>query len=271
SVFVPLMAPAILLMGIGPIAKWQRDAMDSVATKLALPALVAVVASAIVPLFLGRWSALVFLGLLLAFWVVVTTFVTPRLKLAGAHDWAERRRRLATQSRAWWGMLVAHFGIAVFILGVTVAKGYEQETDVRMSPGDTTQLAGYTFALRAMEPVNGPNYTATRATVDVTRDGAAVAVMTPEKRLYTVQNMPLTDSAIDAGVWRHLYVSMGEPLAGPSGERAWIMHIQFKPLVGWIWSGCLLMALGGGLAASDRRYRITFRKRAAIAGNEATS
>ena len=272
SVFVPLMAPAIILMGIGPIAKWQRDSMNTLATRLALPALAVVILAAIVPWLLGHWSALVFLGVLLALWVAVTTFVTLRLKLAGAHDWAEWRRRLSTQSRAWWGMLIAHFGIALFILGVTVVKGYEQETDVRMSAGDTTQLAGYTFALRAIEPVNGPNYTATRATVDVTRNGSAVAVMAPEKRLYTVQNMPLTDSAIDAGVWRHLYVSMGEPLKGPSGERAWIIHIQFKPLVGWIWSGCLLMALGGGLAASDRRYRITSRSRAAAAaGNEATS
>ena len=261
AVFVPLMTPAIILMGIGPLAKWRRDSMEELARKLALPAILAVLAAAIVPFLFGHWSAMVFLGLLLSFWVAITTVAAFRLRLvatgSGAAFGDGLARRLTSQSSAWYGMLLAHFGVAVFILGVTVSKGYEVESDVRMNVGDTTQLAGYTFTLRNIEAVDGPNYTAARATVVVTAGDAAapVATMAPEKRLYTVRNMPLTDAAINAQPMRHLYVSMGEQL----GDRSWIIHIQHKPMVGWIWGGCLLMALGGALAAMDRRYRVAAR------------
>ena len=200
---------------------------------------------------------MVFVGLLLAFWVALTTIATFRNRVAGTGGGQELSRRLKSQSSAYYGMLLAHFGIAVFILGVTVSKGYELESDVKMNVGDTTQLGGYTFSLKALEDVTGPNYTAARAVVNVTQGGSAVATLTPEKRIYTVRNMPLTDAAIDARPMRHLYVSMGEQLS----PQSWIIHIQYKPMVGWIWAGCVLMALGGFLALIDRRYRVTKRTR----------
>ena len=257
SVFVPLMAPAIILMGIGPLAKWRHDDMNDLARKLGLQAVIAVVAAAIIPFLLGHWSGLVVVGLLLAFWVALTTIATFRNRVAGTGGGQELSRRLKSQSSAYYGMLLAHFGIAVFILGVTVSKGYELESDVKMNVGDTTQLGGYTFSLKALEDVTGPNYTAARAVVNVTQGGSAVATLTPEKRIYTVRNMPLTDAAIDARPMRHLYVSMGEQLS----PQSWIIHIQYKPMVGWIWAGCVLMALGGFLALIDRRYRVTKRTR----------
>lgn len=267
TVFLPLMAPAIILLGIGPLAKWRHDSMNQLARKLGWQAILAVVAAAIVPFLLGHWSGTVFIGLLLAFWVALTTVTAFRLRIAGADGGKELGRRIRSQSSAYYGMLIAHFGVAVFILGVTVSKGYELESDVKMNVGDTTQLGGYTFALKTLEDVVGPNYNAARAVVDVTQGGSPVATLTPEKRIYTIRNMPLTDAAIDARPMRHLYVSMGEQL----GQQSWIMHIQYKPLVGWIWGGCILMALGGAMAAMDRRYRVSKHARHPVTVAEGTA
>jgi cytochrome c-type biogenesis protein CcmF len=144
-------------------------------------------------------------------------------------------------------------------------KGYEAETDVRMEVGDTAELHGYTFRLAAIDDVKGPNYTAARGSVEVMRGGAVVATLSPEKRLYTVQNMPMTEAAIDAGFTRHLYVALGEAI----GDKVWILRLYHKPYVGWIWGGCLLMAFGGLLAAIDRRYRVRGRAAAAQASSAA--
>jgi cytochrome c-type biogenesis protein CcmF len=134
-----------------------------------------------------------------------------------------------------------------------------------MEVGDTAHLHGYTFGLKSVEDVQGPNYTAARGTIDVTRDGAAVSTLRPEKRVYTVQNMPMTEAAIDAGFARHLYVALGEQLS----DKVWIVRLYHKPFIGWIWSGCLMMAFGGLLAAIDRRYRVRSRKAAAPAASAA--
>ncbi len=250
AVFVPLMAPAIFLMGIGPIAKWKRDVMREIAYKLRWAAVGAVTLAIIVPFAMGRWSAMVFLGLFLAFWVIITTVSGARARVMGAGGGAIAKGLRAVPS-AYYGMVLAHLGVAVFILGVTISRGYETESDVKMNIGDTTELAGFTFKLNAITGVTGPNYQAARATVEVFKGDTRVTVLNPEKRLYTVQNMPMTEAAIDAGLLRHLYVSLGEEVEA----RAWTLRIYHKPLISWIWAGCLLMALGGGLAALDRRYR----------------
>jgi cytochrome c-type biogenesis protein CcmF len=256
TVFVPLMAVAILLLGIGPLAKWKQDSIREIGLKLRWPALGTLALAAAAPFLFGRWSPMVFLGLLLGFWIVATSFAGLRLRLAGAGGLPARLR---AQPQAYYGMLCAHLGVAVFILGVTVAKGYESETDVKMTLGESTQLAGYTFRLSALADARGPNYEAVRATVDVLKDSEQVATLFPEKRFYVVQKMPMTEAALDVGFLRHLYVSLGEPVAAST----WTLRIYVKPLVGWIWGGCLLMALGGALAALDRRYRFSTRSRAA--------
>jgi cytochrome c-type biogenesis protein CcmF len=140
----------------------------------------------------------------------------------------------------------------VFIVGVTLVKGYEVEKDLRMQPGDTAEVGGYTFRLDGFVQVPGPNYDATRGLVTVTRGERKIAVMHPEKRMYHVQQMPMTEAAIDTGFTRDLYVSLGEPVDG----GAWIVRIYNKPFVDWIWGGAFLMALGGLLAVTDRRYRL---------------
>ena len=158
--------------------------------------------------------------------------------------------------RATYGMLLAHFGVAVFVVGVTLVKGYESEKDVRMEPGDTVEVGGYTFRFDGVRDVQGPNYVAGRGRISVTRNGSLVTTLYPEKRLYKVQNNVMTEAAIDTGLTRDLYVSLGDSVS----DTAWVVRVYHKPFVDWIWGGCLIMALGGALAASDRRYRLAARR-----------
>jgi cytochrome c-type biogenesis protein CcmF len=245
AVFVPLMAPAVLLMGLGPLARWKEARPADFWPRLAPAAGLAAVAAA-VPLALGRWSPLAALGLLLATWAVAAG-LTPLV--AGAGNLAARLRSVPL---ARWGMVAGHVGVGLFILGVTLVKGYESTAEVRMAPGDSTTVGGYGFQFMGVAQERGPNYVAARARIQVSRDGQPLLVMAPEKRMYLVQRMPMTEAALDSGLVRDLYVSLGEAI----DDSTWIVRIQHKPFVSWIWLGCLLMAAGGLLAAADRRYRI---------------
>ena len=162
-------------------------------------------------------------------------------------------------------MQLAHLGAAVFIAGVTWTTGAGMERDVRLAPGESTALSGYVFRFEGLSPHLGPNYRALRGAVHISRDGNPVAVLHPEKRTYLSQSEPMTEAAIEPGFTHDLYVALGEP-AGSDG--AWTMRVQYKPLVRWIWLGPLMMAIGGLLAASDRRYRRSPRpvREAAVAG-----
>jgi cytochrome c-type biogenesis protein CcmF len=238
AVFAPLMAPALFLMGVGPLARWKRASLPELAVLLrwALGASLAV--GLLLPFAMGEWHALAGVSLALALWIVITSLMTLRKSLH--------------QTRAHYGMVLAHIGVAVFVVGVALVKGYDAERDAKMRPGDTVELKGYVFKLDGVRPVQGPNYRASQARMTVTRDGKAVAVLRPERRVYTVQEQTMTEAAISVGLTRDLYVSLGDPLEG----GAWLVKVQVKPFIDWIWGGCLLMALGGLLAASDRRYRL---------------
>lgn len=255
TVFVPLMTPAIFLMGIGPIAQWKKASLPDLAMRLRWAFGASTVTALLLPFVLGKWTPLLSLGLLLALWIVMTSVVNIR----------ERVRHLVGDSlmsclaalpRAYWGMVLAHCGIAIFIVGVTMVKGFEVEKDLRMNVGETASIGGYTFRFDGAQEVKGPNYLAARGTFHVTRDGREVTVMYPEKRFYSVQNQAMTEAAIDSGLLRDLYVSLGEPLEA----GAWSVRLYHKPFVDWIWGGCLTMALGGLLAISDRRYRLGWRR-----------
>ena len=264
SVFVPLMTPAVFLMGIGPLARWKQDAPLDLLVRLKWAFGVAVVTAILLPLSLGRWTPLLGLGVLLAIWVIGSGFVNLRERLVQvrAAGGVTVLRALPQLPRGYWGMLLAHFGVGVFILGVTLVRGYEVEKDVRMNVGDTVAAGGYQFRLDGLSEVKGPNYEATRGLFSVTRGTRAVATLNPEKRLYTVQQMPMTIAAIDTGLTRDLYLSLGEPLRG----GAWVVRVYHKPFVDWIWGGAFLMALGGLIALTDRRYRLARRERAPDAG-----
>jgi cytochrome c-type biogenesis protein CcmF len=267
TVFVPLMAPALFLMGLGPLARWKQASLPELALRLRWAFAVSLAAAIITPFLMGGWSTMVAFGMLLAVWIVASSVVN----LIGQLGRAPAGRigaRLSQLSGSYYGMLLAHVGIAVFIVGVTLVKGYEAETDVRMEVGDTAQLSGYAFRFAAVNEITGPNYVASRGTIEVTRGGAAVTTLNSEKRLYTVQNMPMTEAAIDAGMLRHLYVALGEALS----PTTWIVRLYHKPFIGWIWFGCLMMGAGGFLAAFDRRYRVRARAaQASAAGGMAAA
>jgi cytochrome c-type biogenesis protein CcmF len=255
TVFFPLMAPALVLMGIGPLARWKKANLPDLATRLRWAFAASLAAALAVPFAMGRFSVLVALGILLAAWVAASGVAQLYEKVrntGGAGAWT----RLRGTPRATYGMLLAHFGVAVFVFGVTLVKGYESEKDVRMEPGDTVELGGYTFRLDGVRDVQGPNYVAARARIQVSRNGRPATTLYPEKRIYRVQNSPMTEAAIDTGFTRDLYVSLGDSVSA----TAWVVKVQHKPFIDWIWGGCLLMAIGGAIAASDRRYRVAARR-----------
>ena len=258
TVFVPLMTPAIFLMGIGPLAQWKKTSLPELATRLRWAFAVSVATALALPFVLGHWTPLVSLGLLLAIWIVTTAAVDLRERLAHA-DGSSLLGRLAAMPRSYWGMVLAHCGVALFIVGVTMVKGFEVEQDLRMNVGQTATIGGYTFRFDGTQQYKGPNYIAARGTFRVSQDGRDVTVMYPEKRRYTVQNQTMTEAAISPGFARDLYVSLGEPL----DDGAWSVRLYHKPFVDWIWGGCLIMALGGILAISDRRYRLAWRRKEA--------
>ncbi|MFO1284533.1 MAG: heme lyase CcmF/NrfE family subunit [Burkholderiales bacterium] len=262
AVFAPLMAPLVFLMGVGPVAAWRNATLPDLWTRLKWALGAAIVAALVLPFALGRWSALVAFGLFLALWVFAATVATVVQRLRGAPQ-PTLGRKLAANSAAWYGMLVAHLGIAVFIVGVTLVKGYEIERDLRLEPGAGAEVAGYTFTFRGVETKPGPNYQALVGRVDVTRAGKRVDTLFPEKRVYNASGQPMTEAAIDAGWFGDLYVSLGEPVTPDGFAGAWGVRIYVKPFVDWIWGGALLMAIGGVIAVADRRYRIAVQKRAA--------
>jgi cytochrome c-type biogenesis protein CcmF len=254
AVFVPLMAPAIFLMGVGPIAKWKQAQLPEMAARLKWAFVIALVTALLLPFTLGKWTPMIAFGLLLALWVAIAGLVNLRQRVSQLRATSGRSliSQLGAIPRGYYGMLLAHLGVAVFITGVTLVKGYETEKDVRMQLGETVEVGGYTFQLDELSQVPGPNYEATRGTITVSKGGKKVSTMFPEKRFYQVQQMPMTEAAIDTGFTRDLYVSLGEPVDG----GAWVVRVYHKPFVDWIWGGAFLMALGGILAMSDKRYRL---------------
>ena len=255
-VFVPLMAPALFLMGVGPIARWKKASLPDLVTRLRWAFVISVASAVTLPFLFGQWKVLVSLGLLLAIWIVTTVFVSLWERVRVSSGQVSTFQKLLTQSRSYYGMQVAHLGIAVFVIGVTMVTGYQTEQDVRMEPGSTVTAGGYEFRFIGVSNVTGPNYVAGRAEMVVSRNGAEIEKMYPEKRNYTASGNVMTETSIDSNPFRDLYVSLGEPVGG----GAWTVRVYYKPFVGWIWGGAVLMAIGGGLAVSDRRYALAARK-----------
>ncbi|MDP1637777.1 MAG: heme lyase CcmF/NrfE family subunit [Candidatus Nitrotoga sp.] len=254
AVFAPIMAIAVFLMGIGPRTPWQQANLAKVFKHLLPWFIVSVALGILVPFWFGRWTAPVVAGTSLGMWALLTSMAYLIARVRGSTSgsaWATLRGT----SRSTYGMLLAHTGIGVFILGVTLVKGYETSSEMRLRVGDVTTLDGYAFRLLAMEKMKGPNYSGIRGTLEVTLDGAKIDTLYPEKRLYTMQDSAMTEGAIYTSLFRDLYVALGEQVS----RDEWVMRIQHKPMVNWIWGGCLIMAFGGLLAVSDRRYRLPLK------------
>jgi cytochrome c-type biogenesis protein CcmF len=245
AVFVPIMVPVLFLMAVGPWASWKTTDLKTLLKRLWIAAVVAFIAAIAIPSLMGEFTILTALGFLLAFWVIASGVLQ-----------IIRQCKVGMPTRSFIGMQLGHMGIAVFVIGVTMVGAYQEEKDVRMAPGDTVTVGGYQIRLMGVGPAQGPNYQAMRGTFELVRNGKVQELMYPEKRNYDSSTMPMTEAAIDAGLTRDIYVSLGEPLEG----NAWAVRVYYKPFVDWIWGGCLLMALGGLFAVMDKRYRLRGRK-----------
>ncbi|MDX9718829.1 MAG: heme lyase CcmF/NrfE family subunit [Thauera sp.] len=262
AVFVPLMTPVVVLMMFGPFLRWKDDDLLAAVRKVAPAFIASVIIGVGTAVAVDHLTWRTALGLSLAAWVVLASLqlLARRLKdRAGAPAGV----RLRSITASWWGMWLAHLGVGVFIIGVTMVGSLDRHIDVKMLEGQHAELAGYTFVFRGAEEIEGPNYTAARGRIELVRDGEVMDTLTPEKRLYWAQGMPMTEASLNIGPFRDVYVSLGEQLE----DGAWIVSLYYKPFISWIWLGCVLMGLGGIFAAADVRYRrLAARDAGAVAG-----
>jgi cytochrome c-type biogenesis protein CcmF len=246
TVFLIPMLPLLLFLGVGMHATWLSTNSRRLAQKLSAAAVIAVLAGILLPLIVySSASVLTMIGVALGAWVIISALWDPVGRIL---------RRNATTiplTRAQWGMSVAHIGVGLFVLGVTVTSSFGIESDQSMRAGDTLEMAGYEFQFRGTRNVDGINYEAVEGEIEVRRNGRLLTILAPQKRVYRVQRSPMTEAAIDPQLSRDLFIALGEPL----GDGAWSVRIQYKPFIRFIWLGALVMAFGGILAATDRRYR----------------
>ena len=248
-VFFWIMVPLMLLLGIGPLTRWKNDDLKTVLIRSRYSFSVSVVLGLLLPYTLvGKAGLSISPGIVAALWITLTGLQNIQEKLSHKPNIIVGLRDLP---RSFYGMTVAHIGVAVFVVGVTLSSALSVEKDVRMEPNKPLELAGYSFIFEGTMPIEGPNYKARQGIVRVLKGNEEVAVLYPEKRTYLVQSMPMTEAAIDWGVTRDIYVALGEPLA----KGAWSVRVYYKPFIRWIWIGGLLMALGGLWSALDKRYR----------------
>ncbi len=264
AVFVPLMVPALFLVGIGPLARWKKADLPDMVKRLRIALIVAVVSALILPLTIDGFNLMVSIGLALALWIVFTVFIgfAERLK----HTRGNKLTALLRLPLGFWGMQLAHFGLAWVVAGITVVSGYESERYVKMNVDDTVSIVGYTLTFKGVDIYEGPNFQGARGILNVVRDDGKQFVLHPEKRIYNISGMVMTEAGLHTSFTRDLYTALGDELE----PNVWTLMLYHKPLISWLWIGCLFMVMGGVLAASDRRYRIkaekTVRKKVANEG-----
>jgi cytochrome c-type biogenesis protein CcmF len=253
-VFMVLTLPLIALVGIGAMLRWKKDDAQRIWRKLRIALFSAVFVTLLwVLVFTPYFVTMALVGMTLALWVLAATLTALREKLHPHYN--PRHAPLG-----FWGMVLGHIGLAVFVIGVTLTSVYSTEKDIRLTPGEAYEMGGYHFLFHGVKTVPGPNYTAFRGHVTASHNGQLVAEMYPEKRTYLVQKMPMTEAAIDPGLTRDLFVALGEDLGG----QAWSLRLYHKPFVRWLWLGAIIMSLGALLAASDRRYRVLAKRQQAV-------
>ena len=251
QMFLIIMTPFALLLGIGPLVKWRRDQFSAIRTPVIASVIIMLIAGFALPYLLqDKLTVSAVLGTMMTVIIVL-------LSLYEMHQRATYRdtfwRGITKLSRSHWGMILAHLGVAMTVWGIAFSQNYSIERDVRMNVGDTVQIAGYDFTFKGIRDANGPNYVGGKAQIDISRDGKYETTLYAEKRLYTVSKMPMTEAAIDWGFSRDLYAALGEKL----DNNAWALRLYYKPFIRWIWLGGLFMALGGVLCMFDRRYRFS--------------
>ena len=250
ALFIPLTIPIALLMGVAALARWKSDSLDRLGKKLVVPFVVSVISGAVLPyLFLDdvKWGAVV--AVMLATWITLLSFQGIADRIA---DKQNKLQALLNTPRGFYGMSIAHMGVAMFVIGITFTSLYSTEKDIRLMKGQSYSIGEYSFKFEGVQNAVGPNYRASEGWFMVSYQDKEITRLHSQKRLYNAGGMPMTEAGIDAGFWRDLYVSLGEDL---DGKGAWSVRLYHKPFIRWIWLGSLIMAFGGLLAATDKRYR----------------
>jgi cytochrome c-type biogenesis protein CcmF len=257
TVFMIPALPLVLLLGVGMHAAWKRATFENVKQKLYVVAGVALALAILIPVFAyGSFHLLTVVGFFAAFMVMASALIDP----------ISRIRKKQALTGGVIGMSIAHFGVGMFTMGITGLESYRIEKDVSLGAGETVQVADYQFRFVGTRPVRGPNFDSIEAEVQILDEqGKHFATLRPEKRTYWVQKSPMSEAGIRIGPDRDLFVALGEDL----GLGKWSMRVQFKPLIRYVWLGALLMAIGGGIAALDRRYRVR-RTASDVASDAAT-
>jgi cytochrome c-type biogenesis protein CcmF len=262
--FVPLMLPLLVALAAGPLLPWKRGDLPAAMAKLRWAGFVAIGAALAILVFWDWRQILAALGFGVAIWLIGGVVVewAERVKLFRA-PLGETLRRAASLPRSAWGMSIAHAAMGITVLGITASSAWQVEAIRAMKPGESVTVAGYVFAFKGVQDVRGPNYAAQRGVFEVTRGGAPVATLLPEKRTYPVERSATTEAAIHTTWLADLYAVLGDP----DGKGAWAVRLYHNPLVPWIWIGAILMFVGAGVSLTDRRHRVGAprRSRSALA------
>ncbi|AWS52457.1 MULTISPECIES: heme lyase CcmF/NrfE family subunit [Providencia] len=242
TMFIALMVPFALLLGIGPLVRWGRDRPAAIKKLLIIATVLTVILSFALPLLMeDRVEALTVVGLMMACWIAILAFAEMRVRIS-------KKIKLTP---SYWGMVLAHLGLAVTIVGIAFSQNYSIERDVKMKPGDSISIRAYTFVFNGVREADGPNYQGVIGSISVKEKDKVIGVLMPEKRFYSVSRAVMTEAAIDGGFTRDLYAALGEEIA----KDTWTMRLYYKPFVRWIWSGGVLMAIGALFCLFDPRYR----------------
>ncbi len=263
AVFVPLMAVLMPFMGLGPVSRWKQDKLQRWRAELLLPAVAALVIGLLFPWVYGDdFNLAVMLVVILASWLMLGLARDVWGRTRNARSFGAGVTRLTP---SYCGMLLAHLGIGVCALGLVLTTQYAVEKDLKMVPGQSEEVAGYRFEFNELVVVRGPNFMAEEGRFTVYQGDDLIARMAPQKRRYLASGQTMTEAAIDAGLFRDIFIAMGDPV----GDNGWAIRLHYKPFVRWIWGGAILMGLGGLLTVADKRYRRqTSRVSEAAAGVE---
>lgn len=249
QMFLLIMIPLSLLLGVGPLVKWRRDQFCAIRLPVIISLVIMLITGFVLPYFLqDRITVSAVLGVMMAMFILLLALYELQQRATHKHSFWIGITKL---SRSHWGMVLAHLGVAMTIWGIAFSQNYSIERDVRMNVGDTVKIADYEFTFQGISDVNGVNYLGGKAQIDISRNGKFETTLFAEKRFYTVSKMTMTEAAIDWGLSRDLYVALGESL----NDGSWALRLYYKPFIRWIWLGGIFMAFGGLLCIFDRRYR----------------
>lgn len=257
-IFVPLMGLLVIFLSIGSISRWKKTSVDYLKKQLSKVAIASVLLGIVIPLVITREVNIpIFIAMALALWIVLGIGRDIFIKTSNKASIVDGIKSL---SLSYYGMQLAHFGMAVIILGVCLTSHYSVEEDVRLAPGEQIEIGSYNFIFQGVNSEPGPNYSADVGTIEVYKNGEPYRNLYPEKRSYYATGAIQTEADIDVGFTRDLFAALGDP----RGEGAWVVRLHVKPFVFWIWLGAFLMAAGGITAILDKRYRVREKHSATV-------